>query len=450
MKQWLLTLSILLLISTALIAQSADDSAGDGADSSNNAQASADAEQTSDSRPLEMYEFLDESRTPRFRVNLPTRLLEERNQANTASARMSFTFSENNDSPLSVEFDGQVTEIPLAAASFDRALCDTELDYDVYREREHTVQIGFQVRTRPVSKYPISVTIEHWHMRAENENVFIAAYTPSEIPPFASHSVLLPNALPGLNRYIIRLPGLDSVAPVASGQIVKDVSNRGASHFITVHEVAALGLLSDASFDPQPSVKRLGAQEVYRAGLRVSHEFTLSPAIDPSGASIRLLQRGEREVNAERVSPSMRELLGEPRDTVGAFRTLKAAALIDLDDPLLRIESLGEQRYRLSFVHALAMSSELLPMREAWDYRIEIWHEDYASSIDRFDFAMAAQIRDPLNAKISFQHSDAIRIEEAFTPIGFTPAEAAPPVEDEKEDSGQPANSSGNTATEEE
>ena len=430
MKQWLILFVLIASVSALL---SSPSSMAQEAESDAPASAPAEAPEARDDRPLDMDSFLDESRTPRFELKLPERLKAETKDAIAAATRISFAFSEDNDSPLQIEFDGEVTQIPVAAALFEAELCDTELSYEKYREREHYVQLGYQVKLRPRVDQLIPILVEHWHMRAAGEQVFVDAFTPSAVEPFVSYSLSLPNALPGLNRYILRIPELDGIQDLRPGDVRADVSDRGVSHFVTVHEVAAMGLKSDVSFAPDAEIQRFGSRLAYRAGVRVTHEFTLNPALDPANITVRVRNRGRRQVGTQNVRSGVRELLGSPTDTVGAFRIVREAKLAELEDPLLMIESLGQQRFRISYMHMIAVTEDLLPFRDTWEYRVELWDSGHSPAVDRFDFHLNAAVLSPDNAKLSYQHSEDIEVEKRFVAKGFTPKpiDEAPTPSDE-------------------
>lgn len=323
--------------------------------------------------PLEGFNMGEykETRATTWRVVVPEAVLTEQRDSRIAAQRLSFAF-EGGTSALELSYEDERADAPVVAVFIDSKISDTELSAETFRNRRNrAAELNFQVKSIPSNFGAFTVVVEHWHVTAAGETLVGRPFERADCPTYQPIAVAIPGLLPGVNRYRLRVRRTD-------GRGVTTTSE-GVSHFVTVHEVAALGLRH--AFDAVAVKSAVAGVDLYDATTRAVTEFTLSPAIDAEGARLRISRRGRRDYNVAGLPTGLRGAVDAPLFQQ-AWKTVTEVPLAALDQPEVSIEALGGRKYRVTLRHSLAVSGSILPVNDAWEYSLSLHHPLYSSAVD--------------------------------------------------------------------
>ena len=318
---------------------------------------------------------------PAFSLRIPEALLKEHAESNIAQSHLSVLLDEGQDA-VELRYDNERSQIPVIAGFFDEAKCDGVISAETYRSRPaRHAALAFTIKSIPTAFGPYTTIIEHWHVTDFGE-VFLKAMQFEDLETFSLNRVSVQGVLPGINRFKLRV----------FHRNVSGVStlSEGVSHFVVVNEAATFDV--NATHEPHTAIRNFNDLSVFEAGLSSSFEFTLTPAVDPRMATLRLLKKGSRLFAPGGLRPELRRIVGAPiQDNTLRFVT-ECPLVGGTSMPELSVEALGGRRYRVTLRYGLSLTSSVLPLVDDWMYRIEIRYPSQATVLQTRDLYIKADI----------------------------------------------------------
>ncbi len=286
-----------------------------------------------------------------------------RDQGN-AITRLGLLFDERGSKDgISLEFDGMRTEIPVVFAAFMGEQCDQELSYKDWLARTgRSVDLTFMVKTMPAKLDNLEVSVEHLHLRGEAE-VLQSTYKATDAEVAKAYSVRLRGSKPGINRYRLLVTYKN-----AKGEIT---SQQGFSHWLIVQAPPMFEFVTEPTC--VATRKQLGKVTALAADATLTSIFLLHGGLSVKDCELRIVRRGSREVNLGGLSPDVRRVVGAELPAAG-WEEVGRVKVGAPSPAWLKLVQDEAGFMRLSYTHSLSITSDVLPLKEAWEYHFELRH----------------------------------------------------------------------------
>jgi hypothetical protein len=318
-------------------------------------------------------------------MGLPDSVKEAIRDQGIAITRMSLEFDERGSKDgIALEFEGMRTEIPLVFAAFVGEKCDQALSYKDWLARAgHGVDVTFLVKTMPAKLDGLEVSIEHLHMKGSGETLQ-SSYKAADAEVGKPYSVRLRGAQPGINHYRLVVSYKN-----AAGE---RTSQTGFSHWLIV---AAPPMFE---FAAEPTCvanwHKAGKLTIINAEATLNSTFVLHTGLSMSDCEVRVMRRGTRDIHLENLSPEVRRVVGDSGQTAG-WQEVGRAKTGDKEAGWLKF-TLDENGFaKLSCTHSLSVTSDVLPLNEAWEYRFELRHKSMREALATWSMNVALKINKP-------------------------------------------------------
>ncbi len=318
-------------------------------------------------------------------MGLPDSIKEAMRDQGVAITRMSLLFDERGSKDgIALEFEGMRTEVPVVYAAFIGEKCDQELSYKDWQARTgHGVDVSFLVKTMPSKLDGVEVSVEHLHVKGAGETLQ-STFKATDVELGKPYSVRLRGAQPGINRYRLLVSYKN-----AAGE---RTSQTGFSHWLVV---AAPPMFE---FAAEPTCvatwRKAGSLTIIDAQAALNSSFVLHTGIAMADCEVRVMRRGSRAIKLENLSPEVRRVVGDAGQTAG-WQEVGRAKAGDKEAGWLKF-TLDENGFvKLNCTHALSVTSDVLPLNEAWEYRFELRHKSMREALATWSMNVALKIEKP-------------------------------------------------------
>lgn len=296
-------------------------------------------------------------------ITLPQNVKDAIRDQGVAITRMSLLFDERGSKDgIALEYEGMRSEVPAVFAAFVADKCDQHLSYKDWQLRAgRAVDVTFLVKTMPANLDGLEVSIEHLHYKG-NEEVLQSTYNAGKVELGKPHTVRLRGARPGVNRYRLVVSYKKD-----SGE---KVSEPGFSHWLTV----AAPPMFEFACEPQGTAtwRKAGKLTVVDAQVSLNAAFMLHGGLAVTDCELRVMRKGARQIRLSELPADVRRVVGEDAQAAG-WQEVGRARVGDKRGWL--VAEMGDDGFvKLSCVHALSVTSDVLPLNEAWEYRFELRH----------------------------------------------------------------------------
>lgn len=314
-------------------------------------------------------------------MGLPQSVKDAMRDQGVAITRMSLLFDERGGKDgIAIEHEGMRTEIPVVFAAFIGEKCDQELSYKDWQLRSgRSVDVTFLIKTMPAKLDGLEVAVEHLHLKGSEETLQ-STYKASDVEIGKPYSVRLRGARPGINRYRL----------VVSYKNDKGErrSEPGFSHWLVV----AAPPIFEFACEPACSAtwRKAGSLSVINAEATLASTFMLHNGLSAKDCEVRVMRRGLRDIKLGNLPPEVRRVVGE--DSVAAGWQEVGRATPGQKDGWLKT-ALDENGFiQLSCKHELSVTSDVLPLNEAWEYQFELRHKSMREALATWKMSVGLKI----------------------------------------------------------
>jgi hypothetical protein len=216
----------------------------------------------------------------------------------------------------------------------------------------------------------MKVQVEHSHVQGETETI-VSTFdvpTPDEGDPW--NDLRLRGARPGVNRYRLVVSYTNSAK--------ETTTYKGFSHWVLVQAPPMTEFSHTAA--ASASVSKVGKSQLIAAEVRFDAAFMLHSGLKAEDCSLRVMRRGMRELNMEKLSPEVRRVLEKERAPLG-WHEVGRGLLGKADIPGLDKVAVEEGMVAIKFRHVINASATTLPLKEEWEYRFELIHKGLAEPL---------------------------------------------------------------------
>ena len=318
-------------------------------------------------------------------MTLPESVKQAMRDQGVAITRMGLLFDERGSKDgIALEFEGMRTEVPVVYAAFVGEKCDQELSYKDWLARTgHGVDVTFLVKTLPAKLSGVEVSVEHLHLKGSGETLQ-STFKATDVQLGKPYSVRLRGAQPGINRYRLVVSYKN-----AAGE---RTSQTGFSHWLVV---AAPPMFE---FAAEPTCvatwRKAGSLTIIDAQAALNSSFMLHTGLSMADCEVRVMRRGARTIKLENLAPEVRRVVGEESQAAG-WQEVGRAKVGDKNSGWLKF-TLDENGFvKLSCTHALSVTSDVLPLNEAWEYRFELRHKSMRENLATWSMNVSLKIAKP-------------------------------------------------------
>lgn len=317
-------------------------------------------------------------------MSLPKSVKEAIRDQGVAITRMGLLFDQRGGKDgIALEYEGMRTEIPVVFAAFVGEKCDQELSYKDWQSRSgRSVDVTFVVKTMPEKLAGLEVAVEHLHMKGAEE-LPQSTYKAADVELGKPYSVRLRGAKPGINRYRLVVSYKNDKG--------ERVSQQGFSHWLVV----AAPPMFEFACEPACTAlwRKAGKLNVIEASVALNSTFMLHSGLSTKDCEVRAMRRGAREIKLTSLAPDVRRVVGEDSQAagwqeVGRVKPGESGGWLSA--------SLDESGFvKVGCTHSLSVTSDVLPLTEAWEYRFELRHKSTREAIATWTMSVGLKINKP-------------------------------------------------------
>jgi hypothetical protein len=122
--------------------------------------------------------------------------------------------------------------------------------------------------------------------------------------------------------------------------------------------------------------------------------FTLHHGLSAADCTLRISRIGTRDMDLSALPPKIRRVVNKEEVSPG----WQEVARVKFNDGMVggrRVVTVEGDFVRVSWVHALAASSAVLPLSDNWEYRFELLHKDAALPLATWTVEIDLRIQKP-------------------------------------------------------
>lgn len=320
-------------------------------------------------------------------MGLPEKVRKQMQDQGTAITRMRLYFNDDAaaEDGVSLEYEGMYTEVPIIYAAFDTERCDKSLSYKDWLARDgRFVDLGFDIKTRPKTLKGMQVKIEHSHLQGETETTLSTFEISRPEPGDPWESLRLRGARPGINRYTLIVTYTDSKN--------QQSEQRGFSHWVIVAAPPMFEFTNQAT--GVATQMQAGGLTLLDAEVRLDGSFLLHHGLDAADCTLRISKRGKREFNLESLPPDVRRAIERDATPLG-WQELGRCELNGGKIGGRRAATVEDSFVKITFKHAFAAASNVLPVTEDWEYRFELHHRGTHQALATWSANISLKINRP-------------------------------------------------------
>jgi len=350
--------------------------------------------------------FPVETKAPAFKATIPASITKKQREAAEAASQiiMRFNAPTEADTPIEAEYGNERTQAPVVAIVVDTEKSDKTMSAEAFRKSsERSGTLAYRVLSAPRNFGAYAVVIDHWHVN-DAESARIKTMQFANVETFENQRVTIAGLVPGVNlfNFSIRFPDTNGTVNMTES----------TSHVIVVEEVAVLDAASSGHTEGSVTATTTG-NLAFSCSSYWGCGFTLTPSLAASKMTVKVQRRGSRTFAAAGLPQEVRVDVGAPQ-LIGAWEdfadlalpvaTEKVVVAADASDfvveadpvsvtaPGVMVTALGGRRYRVDVLHMLRASGSVTPLRDAWEYRVLVYHPSFATAVDSFEFGIEAEL----------------------------------------------------------
>jgi len=139
--------------------------------------------------------------------------------------------------------------------------------------------------------------------------------------------------------------------------------------------------------------RKAGKLTVVEAFVALNSTFMLHSGFSTKDCEVRVMRRGSRDIKLTGLAPDVRRVVGEDTQAAGwqeVGRVKPGASGGWLT------ASLDESGFvKVGCTHSLSVTSDVLPLNEAWEYRFELRHKSTREAIATWNMSVGLKINKP-------------------------------------------------------
>ncbi len=320
-------------------------------------------------------------------MGLPEKVRKQMQDQGTAITRMRLYFKDDSgaEDGVSLEYEGMYTEVPIIYAAFDTDRCDKALSYKDWLARDgRFVDLGFDIKTRPKTLKGMEVKIEHSHLQGETETTLSTFAISKPEPGDPWESLRLRGARPGINRYTLIVTYTDSKK--------QQSEQRGFSHWVIVAAPPMFEFLNQAT--GVATQTQAGGLTLLDAEVRLDGSFLLHHGLNAADCTLRISKRGKREFNLDALPADVRRAIERDATPLG-WQELGRCELSGGTIAGRRAATVEDSFVKITFKHAFAAATNVLPVTEDWEYRFELHHKGTHQALATWTANISLKINKP-------------------------------------------------------